>query len=54
MIYVLPYLEGAAIPEEIPNADTLEAMDELDNGEGFHFNGTTEECFKALLEELDA
>ncbi len=26
MYYIIAYLQGAAIPEEIPNAETMEAM----------------------------
>ena len=28
MYYVLTFLEGAAIPDEMPNSETLEAMGE--------------------------
>lgn len=51
LLYVIPYLQGAAIPDEIPNAETLEAMAELDNGGGEHFTGSTEELFAKLLED---
>lgn len=26
MIYIISYLQGAAIPDETPNADTIEAI----------------------------
>lgn len=51
LFYVLSYLQGAAIPDEVPNADTLEAFEELENGGGHKFSGTTEQLFAKLLEE---
>lgn len=42
-----------SVPDEVPNADTLEAFEELDNGGGEHFSGTTEELFKKILSEPD-
>lgn len=50
LIYVLAYLQGAAIPDETPNAETLAAFAELDNGGGFEFDGSTEDLFAELLE----
>lgn len=42
MYYILGVLEGAAIPEEIPNEETLAAFAEVDemkkNGSGQKFN----------------
>ncbi|MCC8060741.1 MAG: hypothetical protein LIO81_07905 [Clostridiales bacterium] len=32
MVFIIPYLQGAALPDEIPNAETLEAFAELENG----------------------
>ena len=32
LVFIIPYLQGAAIPDEIPNAETLEAFAELENG----------------------
>ena len=39
LLYIIAYLQGAAIPDEseTPNADTLEAFEELDNGGGHTF-----------------
>ena len=51
LFYVISYLQGAAVPDETPNAETLEAFAELDNGGGHPFNGTTEELFAELMEE---
>ncbi len=55
MFYIMGILEGASIPDEIPNAETLEAFAEVDKmkqkGTGEHFNGSTEEFFNMLLED---
>lgn len=51
LFYVISYLQGAAVPDEIPNADTLEAFAELKNGGGHAFRGTTEQLFAELAEE---
>ncbi len=51
LIYIIPYLQGAAIPDEVPNAETLEAFDELQNGGGNRFTGSIEELFKELMED---
>lgn len=50
LFYVISYLQGAAVPDETPNADTLEAMMELENGGGQKFTGTTEQFFAELME----
>ncbi len=49
--YIIPYLQGAALPDETPNADTLAAMEELESGNGFRFSGSTEELFAELSME---
>lgn len=49
MIYIIGILEGAAIPDETPNAETLEAMQELENGGGECFD-TLDELWKSLEE----
>jgi hypothetical protein len=51
LVYIIAYLQGAAVPEKIPNADTLESMAELDNGGGHRFSGSTEQLFAELMEE---
>ena len=51
MYYVISYLQGAAIPEEIPNAETIASMEELENGGGTLFTGSTEALFAELMEE---
>ncbi|MBD5548686.1 MAG: hypothetical protein HDQ97_15060 [Lachnospiraceae bacterium] len=51
MYYIIAYLQGAAVPEEVPNAETLEAFAELENGGGTLFNGSTDALFAELMEE---
>lgn len=51
LIYIIAYLQGAAIPEETPSTDTLEAFSELDNGGGHKFTGTTDQLFAELMED---
>ena len=51
LFYVISYLQGAAVPDEVPNDETLAAFAELDNGGGHSFSGTTEELFSELMEE---
>lgn len=51
LYYIIAYLQGAAIPEEVPNAETLEAFAELENGGGTLFTGSTEALFAKLMEE---
>lgn len=51
LFYVLAYLQGAAIPDEAPNAETLEAFAELDSGGGHSFSGSTEQLFAELMED---
>ncbi len=50
MYYIIAYLQGAAIPEEIPNAETIEAIQELENGGGTVFTGSTADLFAELME----
>lgn len=55
LLHVIPYLQGASLSDEIPNAETLEAMEEvqamIDNGKGEHFDGATSDFLDMLLEE---
>ncbi len=51
LLYVIAYLQGAAIPDETPNAETLKAFAELDNGSGYSFAGSTEDLFAELMED---
>lgn len=50
MYYIIGILEGAAIPEEEPNRETIEAMKELENGGGECFD-TLEEMWSSLEEQ---
>ena len=50
MLYVVTYLQGAALPDETPNAETLEAFVLLVYGGGHIFNGKTEQLFSELME----
>ncbi len=40
MYYIVSYLQGAAVPEEKPNAETIAAIEELENGGGTLFTGS--------------
>lgn len=51
LFYVVAYLQGAAVPDETPNAETLEAMADLDSGGGHRFTGSTEALFAELMED---
>lgn len=51
LLYVLAYLQGAALPDETPNQETVEAIQELENGGGHLFTGTTEQLFAELMED---
>ena len=49
MFYVLSFLQGASIPDDEPNAETLAAFAELDSGGGHRFSGSTNDLFAELL-----
>ena len=51
LYYVISYLQWAAVPDETPNAETLEAFAELENKGGHRFKGSTEQLFTELMEE---
>ncbi len=51
MYYIVAYLQGAAIPDETPNAETIAAMEELEHGGGTVFTGSTEALFAELMED---
>ena len=55
MLYVISYLQGAAVPDETPNAETIEAMKEVDDmisaGTGEYFTGSTSDFFRQLAED---
>lgn len=41
---------GKNLIDQIPNTEILEAMQELENGGGHKFAGTTEQLFTELME----
>lgn len=45
MYHIIAYLQGAAIPEKVPNVETIEAIQELESGGGTVFTGSTEDLF---------
>ena len=49
--YVVSYLQGVVVPDETPNAATIAAMQELENGGGELWTGSTKGLFAALDEE---
>jgi len=36
MYYIISFLQGASIPEEMPNAETIASIKELENGGDTH------------------
>lgn len=50
MYYIVAYLQRAAVPEEVPNAETIASIEELESRGGTLFNGSTEELFAELME----
>lgn len=49
LTYVISYLQDVLIPDDVkPNAETIEAIEELENGGGHKFTGSTEDLFKEL------
>lgn len=56
LLYVVAYLQGVTTPEndEMPNAETLEAFAELDNGGGHTYNGPVENLIDSLLGDESA
>ena len=55
LFYVIPYLQGAALSDDVPNSETLEAMEEvqtmIQTGTGEHFDGTTADFLAMIAEE---
>ena len=55
LFYAIAYLQGISVPDEIPNAETLNAMAEVEEmirtGTGQHFQGSAEEFTNMLLSE---
>ena len=51
MYYIVAYLQGAAVPEEKPDVETTASIEELENGGGTLFTGSTEDLFAELMGE---
>lgn len=51
MYYIVSYLQGATVPEELPNTETIKSMEELECGGGTSFTGSTEALFAELMEK---
>ena len=51
MLYVIAYLQGAAVPDDMPNADTIEAFQEIDSGGGHTYQGSTKGLLNELMED---
>ena len=51
MYYIIDILEEAAIPEEEPNAETIEAFQELENEGGNVFDGSAHDFLQMMLED---
>ena len=51
MYYIIDILEEAAIPEEEPNAETIEAFQELENEGGNLFDGSAHDYLQMMLED---
>ena len=45
MYYVIAFLQGAALPADEPNADTIAAIEELEQGGGKLCTGSTKDLF---------
>lgn len=48
LFYVVSYLQGVVVPDETPNTATIAAMQELENGGGELWKGSTKDLFAAL------
>lgn len=58
MGYVLAYVQGLSVQSEsdmdIPNDETTAAFDEIENGGGTVFQGSTNDLFASLMEDDNA
>jgi hypothetical protein len=50
LFYIIAYLQGAAVPDETPNAETISSIEELEGGGSIRFTGSTEDLFTELME----
>lgn len=53
MAYVIGFIQGLTIIEEmeIPNKETIEAIEELENGGGEVFEGSAHDFLQMMLED---
>lgn len=53
MAYVVGFIQGLTIVErmEIPNKETIEAIEELENGGGEVFEGSAHDFLQMILED---
>lgn len=55
LFFVIPFLQGAALSDDVPNAETLNAMAEvqmmIQTGAGEHFDGSTADFLAMMAEE---
>lgn len=49
--YVIAYLQGVTVGEYRPNTETVEAIQELENGGGQVFDGSADDFLKMMLED---
>ena len=54
LLYVAAYLQCVIVPDESPNATTIAAMQELENGGGELWTGSTKDLFAMLDAEDEA
>lgn len=44
---------NAEVISEIPNQETIDAIEELENGGGFSFTGNSQDLLREMIEELE-
>lgn len=50
--YIIGFIQGLTIEDQnIPNSETLDAMQELENGGGESFDGSTADFLEMMLED---
>lgn len=49
--YVIAYLQGVTAGEELPNDKTAAAIEEIENGGGKVFSGSTHDFLSSILED---
>ena len=51
LYYVISFLQGAALPDEVPNEETLASFAEIEKGGGISFSGSTEDFLNMMMED---